>query len=140
MNCKHDNSIYGCNLCHAEQRGVTLIEPPTLGVVTPMHRTGDKRTSIAAAKALTEERLTELQTLVLAYFRRVKDATDEELEDALMAEVPAASTLRKRRGDLVRLGHLQDSGRTRPNRNVRQMIVWELADQRVSVMPDVEEL
>lgn len=101
--------------------------PTPLGQAGLGHRRNDAPTSVAAAKSFSEERLTELQALVLGFYRGRGEATDEELEDALMGSVPAASTLRKRRGDLVTKGWLRDSGRTRPNRNKRQMVVWELA-------------
>lgn len=95
----------------------------------PRSRRDDKPTSVAAGESFTEERLTELQTQVLEFFREKKEAIDEELEDALMGQVPAASTLRKRRCELVSLGYLRDSGRTRKNRNSREMVVWEVVGE-----------
>jgi hypothetical protein len=105
-------------------------DPEHLGCVElPRHRRDDKPTSIAAAEKFEEERLTQLQIRVLEFFRARKEATDEELEDALMGQVPAASTLRKRRCELVSLGYLRNSGRTRKNRNNREMVVWEVVGE-----------
>jgi hypothetical protein len=103
--------------------------PEHLGRVEPMHRRNDKPTSVIAAETFDETRLTQLQTLVLEFFRTRKEATDEELEDALMGQIPAASTLRKRRCELVSLGYLRDSGRRRMNRNNREMVVWEITEE-----------
>ena len=103
--------------------------PEHLGRVEAMHRRNDKPTSVIAAETFDETRLTQLQTLVLEFFRTRKEATDEELEDALMGQIPAASTLRKRRCELVSLGYLRDSGRRRTNRNNREMVVWEITEE-----------
>lgn len=103
--------------------------PAPLVEAVPRHRRDDKPTSVAAAEAFTEERPTALQTLVLEFYREKKEATDEELEDALIGQAPAASTLRKRRCELVSLGYLRDSGRTRKNRNNREMVVWEVVGE-----------
>lgn len=92
--------------------------PAPVGAGRLRSRKDDKPTSIAAGESFTKERPTELQRRVLEFFRRVKEATDEELEDALINEVPAASTLT--------FGYLRDSGRTRKNRNNREMVVWEI--------------
>lgn len=103
--------------------------PAPLVEVAPRHRHNDRPSSVAAAEAFDETRLTEVQTLVLEFYREKKEATDEELEDALMGQVPAASTLRKRRCELVSLVYLRDSGRTRKNRNNREMVVWEVVGE-----------
>jgi len=91
-------------------------------------RNSDPDTSHQAAAAFTEERLTEIQGAVLAYFRAVRRATDEQLEDALGGRYSAFSTLRKRRTDLKHMGYLRDSGVRVVNRNGRAMVVWELVD------------
>jgi hypothetical protein len=116
---------------HVCPKGVkNLPMPPAPPDKAPArHRRKDKPTSVAAAEAFTEDRLTDLQTRVLEFFRARREATDEELEDALINQVPAASTLRKRRSELVRLGYLRDSGRKRKNRNNREMAVWEVVGE-----------
>ena len=90
-------------------------------------RNTDPDTSHLAAASFTEERLTDIQRDVLAFFRTHGRATDEEIEDALKGKHPAFSTLRKRRTDLVQRGLLRDTGERKVNRNNRKMIVWGLA-------------
>lgn len=115
--------------CPKDTKNLPMPDPEHLVRVKPMHRRNDKPTSVAAAEAFDEMRLTEVQTRVLEFYREKKEATDEELEDALMGQVRAPSTLRKRRGELVSLGCLRDSGRKRKNRNNREMVVWEVAGE-----------
>lgn len=92
-------------------------------------RNTDPDTSHEAAAAFTEERLTEIQLAVLAFFRVKGRATDEDVEDALSGQYPAFSTLRKRRTDLVQRKFLRDSGARKLNRNNRKMIVWEITPE-----------
>lgn len=92
-------------------------------------RNTDPDTSHEAAKAFTEERLTEIQLAVLAFFRAKVRATDQGVEDALSGQYPAFSTLRKRRPALVQRGFLRDSGARQLNRNNRKMIVWEITPE-----------
>jgi hypothetical protein len=116
------------HVCPKAIKNLPMPPAPLRRAKPPRHRRDDKPTSIAAAEGFEEKRLTELQTRVLEFFRARKEATDEELEDALMGQVPAASTLRKRRCELVSLGYLRNSGRTRKNRNNREMVVWEVGE------------
>jgi hypothetical protein len=90
-------------------------------------RSADPETSRLAAEAFTEQRLTEIQSVVFELFTIRRRLTDEEIEDALSVKYPAFSTLRKRRTDLVQLGLIRDSGERKLNRNNRKMIVWEIA-------------
>ena len=89
-------------------------------------RRGDPDTSHEAAMSFEAKRLTAIQVDVLDWFRQVGSGTDEELEDALLAQHPGFSTLRKRRSELVDMGKLRDSGKRRVNRNGRKMVVWGL--------------
>jgi hypothetical protein len=102
-----------------------LLQLP-LGFSGPRVRAVDPDTSKQAAQSITQKRLTEIQQDILAWFRCVHHATDEELETHFRDKYPAQTTVSKRRTDLVRLGYLRDSGERRKNSNMRSMIVWEL--------------
>jgi len=63
-----------------------------------------------------------LRERVLAFLRSQRDgATDEEIQDAL--DMPQ-NTERPRRIELVRLGLVNDSGRTRKTKSRRDAVVW----------------
>lgn len=102
-----------------------LLQLP-LGFSGPRVRRDDHDTSQEAAELITEKRLTEIQQDILAWFRIVRRATDEELENHFRDKYPAQTTVSKRRTDLKHLGYLRDSGERRKNSNMRSMIVWEL--------------
>jgi hypothetical protein len=102
-----------------------LLQLP-LGFSGPRVRHTDPDSSQAAAKAITQKRLTEIQQDILAWFRCVHRATDEELETHFRDKYPAQTTVSKRRTDLFHLGYLRDSGKREFNSNNRKMIVWEL--------------
>lgn len=91
-----------------------------------MVRRENPDTSYEAANSFTKKRLSDIQADVLAWFRIVRRATDEELEAHFRDKYPAQTTVSKRRTDLVRLGYLRDSGDRKWNVNNRRMIVWEL--------------
>lgn len=98
------------------------------GATGPRARRTDPDTSHEAGEALTEKRLSDIQTDVLSWFRTVKRATDEQLETHFRDKYTAQTTVSKRRTDLVRLGYLRDSGERQLNSNNRRMIIWEIAD------------
>lgn len=50
-------------------------------------------------------------------------ATDIEIQDALSME---GNTERPRRGELLKIGLIRDSGRTRKTRSGRAAVVWEV--------------
>ena len=102
-----------------------LLQLP-LGFSGPRVRHADPGTSRDAAETISQKRLTAIQEDILAWFRGVRRATDEELETHFRDKYPAQTTVSKRRTDLVRLGYLRDSGERRKNSNMRSMIVWEL--------------
>lgn len=85
---------------------------------------GHSETSLAAAQAIQPDATT-LRAQVIACLRRcgTYGATDEEIQAALDMN---PSTQRPRRIELVRAGHVQDSGTTRPTRSGRQATVWSV--------------
>lgn len=89
-------------------------------------RRTDPHTSWEAAASLNPKLLSKIQEEVLAFFRRVGRATDEQMIEALRDNDYANSSLQTRRCELVRLGYLRDSGVVAVNRRGRNMIVWEL--------------
>lgn len=86
----------------------------------PLSRRGDPDTSRIAAPSATA--LTELQQTVMALHRSHAGLTDDELV-GLLPERTAGSVI-KRRGECVRAGMLEDSGRRRPTRTGSSAIVW----------------
>lgn len=86
----------------------------------PFVRTSD--TSVAAAEARADAAPT-LRGAVFAYLsRRGRDgATDEQAQRAIPMN---PNTYRPRRIELVRLGLVLDSGRTRPASSGRASVVW----------------
>lgn len=92
-------------------------------------RNTDPDTCHEAAKSWDKHKLTAVQAYVLSFFVENRDGTDLELEEWIAATYPdekfGASSLRKRRGDLVEKGVLRDSGKTRVTGS--KMKVWELA-------------
>lgn len=89
----------------------------------------DPETSWSAGRTDTpSKRVTRsrLRTDVLALHQVHPDGlTDDELARLLPDD--DKGSIVKRRGDLVRAGHLKDSGRTRPTRRGCAAIVWILA-------------
>ena len=85
-------------------------------------------TSVAAAKSIkksigpSHRRILE----ILAWMPWNDDGgwTDEEMQDHLDM---GANTQRPRRCELVALGKIKDSGKTRPTRSGRDAVVWVLA-------------
>jgi hypothetical protein len=80
-------------------------------------------TSVAAAEAIKPSTTT-LRARVLRYLREcgAVGATDEEMQSDLHMN---PSTQRPRRGELVDMGAVRDSGRTRLTRSGRKATVWE---------------
>ena len=81
-------------------------------------------TSVEAAKSI-EPHVNEMHKRIL---RRLKEAgetgcTDEDLQ----ADFATASTSRPRRVELVRMGLVKDSGKTRLTKSLRRACVWVLA-------------
>lgn len=111
------------------QQSFDFDKPP---VIRPTARRSDPDTSWEAANSFTKKRLSAIQQDVLDYFRKVKRATDEQLEDYFREKYQAQTTVSKRRTDLVNLGYLRDSGERAWNRNDRRMIIWELIEADAS--------
>ena len=82
----------------------------------------DSRTSARAADSIRGA-ANALRQRVLDYLRErpMSGGTDEEMQVVLDMN---PSTQRPRRGELVALGLVVDSGRTRPTRSGRQATVW----------------
>ena len=110
----------------------------TDGLPAWLSRPTDPATSAAAAESMSAEHLSELQGLILASLRE-SEKTDEELIDAVAAKrsiadvragdadrsvQPSPSSVRTRRAELVRLGLVEDSGRSRRLSTGRLSIVW----------------
>lgn len=81
--------------------------------------------SPTSADAATEiqPRTETLRRAVLAFLQQRGDegASDEEIQEALAMN---PSTQRPRRIELVTMGLVRDSGRTRPTRSGRAAVVW----------------
>ena len=100
------------------QLGLTL-QPPSVR---------DSRTSAqaadgirGAANALRQRVLDLLRTTIARGTDGLLGLTDEEMQGLLDMN---PSTQRPRRSELVALGLVMDSGRTRPTRSGRQATVW----------------
>jgi hypothetical protein len=88
----------------------------------PPHQKHSDTSREAAEKAM--ETAKSLRAKIWRWFRVQPDgATDEELIDAFGGP-GNANAVRPRRCELVRLGIIVDSGRTRPNRSSRDAVVW----------------
>jgi hypothetical protein len=97
--------------------------------VKAVARRTDPWTSWAAARSIGMEQLRRSQQQVLTLVRGYGPLTLEELERvAYDYDVRQSSSgLRTRLSELVSLGYVQNSGRTRKTRSGRNAIVWELA-------------
>jgi hypothetical protein len=93
-------------------------------------RRSDPSTSKEAAASVVN--MTKNREAVLATFEQCGELTDFELvsayghDDGSMPD-QSESGLRTRRAELVRMGKLRDSGKTRDNANGRRCVVWALA-------------
>lgn len=83
-----------------------LFAPPA---PTRLAGVGDRPTSLAAADRIAPH-LSELQRRVLAAFVDLGPMTDYELEELKRFEGMSPSTIRKRRGELVRAALLEECG------------------------------
>ena len=90
-------------------------------------RNTDPATSHEAAESLNAKHLSDLQALVLAWFRKYGPGTDEQLERHECFAKLAPSTARKRRSDLLEMGLLKDTGKRELNSRGRSMVVWGVA-------------
>jgi hypothetical protein len=85
------------------------------------HRGGTKPTSAAAYDSIKPS-ITESQQRVLDRLKE-RALTDHELSESLQMN---PSTLRPRRGELLAMGLIRDSGETRQTGSGRAAIVWEV--------------
>lgn len=84
-----------------------------------------RKTSIQALKSVLAS-LNEQRRIVANAIRRSRHGlTDEELGLPTWLDVHH-NALRARRGELVKMGLVRDSGRTRKTRSGRAAIVWEI--------------
>ena len=101
----------------------TLFDPPSPS--EPMRAPGQahSKTSMAAARAI-EGKSDSIRGLVYRTFLgRVEDGvTDDELFNYWPSQ--SQSPLRPRRIELVKLGLVKDSGKTRKTRSGRQAVIW----------------
>lgn len=93
-------------------------------------RRSDPSTSHEAAAKHTAASLTEKQQIVLAAFRERRQMTDADLQDHLRSigiikDGKNGSTYRTRRGELVDLGRVRNSGR-RKHQEGSNRIIWEI--------------
>lgn len=77
-------------------------------------------TSQAAAEAI-EDSAANLRARVLGFLIETGGATDEEVQLGLDMN---PSTVRPRRGELVKMGRVKDSGQRRKTRSGRWAVVW----------------
>ena len=111
-----------CTAAEAVQMAQMLLAPKT--------RSTDPETSREAPKAI---KMTENREAVLRVFRQFGAMTDEEAqrryESCIRLGLPYPeqkdSGLRTRRSELVKMGELRDSGRTRRMSTGGKAIVWE---------------
>lgn len=95
---------------------------PELPLFAPMPPSNGTRTSNAAAESVRESAKSLRQRVLNHLLACGKaGATDEEMQAALGMN---PSTQRPRRGELVVLGLVCDSGATRPTTSGRQATVW----------------
>ncbi len=100
----------------------SLFDPPPPAV-------RDSPTSVAAGESMAGTS-SYLRNLILAYIRRTGGSTCDEVE---AAEYLRHQTASARIRELVQMGLLRDSDRTRKTRSGRAAVVWE-------AMPCVAEL
>lgn len=117
---------YCPNVWHKTVEGTfSFAHPPR---ATARHT--DPDTSQEAAQSFSEDRITECMRDVLDQMARHNGrATDEQLDDWLKHKYHAQTTVSKRRTDLMHMGYVRDSGKRIINRNLRNMIVWELTEE-----------
>lgn len=113
---------------------------PDLAERKAMFRADDPDTSREAADSFTTERLSECRRDVLQFFANRADALDEQVEVGLWDKYPTYSTARKRRGELVKMGLLYDTGTKRPNSKGRNMIVWAVTKRGIAVAKALREV
>ena len=93
-------------------------------------RNTDPHTSHAAAASVTQETLTQTQTLVLQTLQTHGPLTDEQLCMRIaddQQQPVSVSGVRTRRSELAAAGRVVDTGTRVPTRTGRQAIVWGLA-------------
>lgn len=95
-------------------------------------RSTDPETSHAAASSVTRDTRSETQRALVRLLRRYGPMTDAEIAERYYIatkHAPACSPsgLRTRRSELVRDGHVVDTGKRRTLTSGRKAIVWGLA-------------
>lgn len=113
---------------------------PDLAERKAMFRADDPDTSREAADSFSSEHLSECRRDVLQFFASRVEAIDEEVEVALWDKYPKYSTARKRRGDLVKMGLVYDTGTKRRNSTGRNMIVWGVTSRGIAVAKALREV
>ena len=78
-------------------------------------------TSKAAAESVVNAGTLRAEVLSYIQCREEHGATDEEIQVALRL---SGNTVRPRRGELQKAGHVIDSGKTRATQSGRQAVVW----------------
>lgn len=98
--------------------------PPTLfDALPPNVRTADPDTSRAAAERTPRLRATDRARALDVHRAHPDGLTDFELADLMGRQQTSAG---KRRGELVALGYVRDSGRRRPAPSGAKAIVWQV--------------
>lgn len=100
-----------------------LFDSPRRPSTKGMTRRDDHATSVEAAERIAPK-LSELQARVLVAIRDRGPICDGELESLPRFAESAPSTIRKRRGELVALGLVEECGRTEFNGS--SMKVWRV--------------
>jgi hypothetical protein len=104
--------------------------PRRPGPAAHQARRTDPATSHQAAAAITAERLTKIQQLVVDQLRTHGPMTDEQLLQSIAVDTGrdfAPSTIKTRRSELVAAGVVVDTLEIRQTRFGRNAIVWALA-------------
>jgi hypothetical protein len=118
--------------CTAHRPAVTYrhTTPRRPGPAAHQARRTDPATSHQAAAAITAERLTQVQQLVVDQLRTHGPMTDEQLLRSIAVDTGrdfAPSTIKTRRSELVAAGVVVDTSEIRQTRFGRNAIVWALA-------------
>ena len=89
----------------------------------PVARSDDLETSWEAARSVTS--LSDKHAAVLRTLRRIGGGTDADITRFYKGPEQSPSGLRTRRHELVDLGLVRDSGRTKLLATGRKSVVWE---------------
>lgn len=96
----------------------------------PKSRWNNPPTSRAAAQSISLDRVTQTQERILTVFKFHGPLSDEQLEEHFEDYWPNSASpqgVRSRRGELVRMGKIIDSGRRSTTKYGRSCVIWRVA-------------